>query len=82
MIWYISIEKCPEGLLLVTILKFDNKTPNENRKTIISKTTDKTVFFLKCNISGRNFEKNSIRNNILNIDLSLNMVSSEFGKPI
>jgi hypothetical protein len=64
------------------MLKLDKRTPNENRNTIISKTNDIMVFLLKCNISGRNFEKNRIRNNILNVDLNLNMVSSEWVKPI
>jgi len=74
-----SVQK---GLLLVTMLKLDNKTPNENRNTIISKTNDRAIFFLKCNISGRNFEKNSIRNKIRNVDLSINMFSSVFVNPI
>ena len=69
------------ALLLVTILKLDKKTPNENRKTIISKEDDITLFFFKCNILGRNFEINRIKNNILNIDLSLSMLSSEIEKP-
>ena len=69
-------------LLLVIILKFDKRTPNENKNTIISKTNDIVVFFLKCNISDRNFEKNRIRNNILNAVLSFNMLSSVFGNPI
>jgi len=71
-----------KGLLLVTILKFDNKTPAENRNTIISKTSGILIFLLKCNISFRYFERNSIINKILNIDLSFTMVSSDTVNPI
>ncbi|MDO9340114.1 MAG: hypothetical protein Q7T72_06250 [Bacteroidales bacterium] len=82
-----TIERFPKknvqkDLLLVTILKLDKKTPNENRNTNISNTNDMTIFFLKCNISGRNFERNSIRNKILNVDLSFNMLSSVIVNPI
>jgi hypothetical protein len=69
-------------MLLFTIPKFDSKTPSENRKTIISKNIDNIVFFLKFKNSGRNFEKKSIRNNILNATRSLNISSSVFITPI
>jgi hypothetical protein len=60
----------------------ERKTPKENRKTIIPRIIEITVFFLICIISGRNFEKNRIKNNILNIELSILEFSSEFLKPI
>jgi hypothetical protein len=71
-----------KDLLLFTILDADNITPNENRKTTDSKKADKVVLFLKLNISGRNFEKNSIRSSILNSDLSLIRISSGFENPM
>jgi hypothetical protein len=60
----------------------ERKTPKEIRKTIIPRIIEITLFFLICIISGRNFEKNRIKNNILNIDLSLDEFSSELLKPI
>jgi len=70
------------GLLLLTIWKLERKTPNENRKTIIPRIIEITVFLPVCIISGRNFEKNRIINNVLNIDLSIPEFSSELLKPI
>jgi len=60
----------------------ERKTPKENRKTIVPKIDEIIDFFLICNISGRNFEKNRMKNKILNVDLSTPEFSSELLKPI
>jgi hypothetical protein len=60
----------------------ERKTPKENRKTINPRIIEMTLFFFIWIISGRNFEKNRIKNKILNMDLSITEFASELLKPI
>ncbi len=75
-------KKAQNGLLLVTIPKFDINTNVEKRKTRSSKMVEIGVFLLKCNNSGRNLVIKSITNSILNVEMSFIIFSSVIVKPI